>query len=239
MGPRASLAIGAGFLALLLAEFLLLSWYPLHPYVGPAPASSHYVVTSQNASRWIITAGNPLGQLTSFMVFDGWSNVENLFLAVSVVFILLFFVDGESAWILGVGLFVATNLAGILSPTAIYLGPPSNYGVWGLSAATFAPVGSVIVGCARVLSSLTRPKPLPGTLLSAALLGLFVIVGVVMSLGMFGPTIPWGSFHIHLLSFAIGGVSAALVLHRIQIKARFSGRAGFQPIENRCKKRPT
>ena len=215
----------------------MLTLFPLLPYTGPQPVSSSYVITAQNASRWILTAANPLGQFTSFMVFDGGSNVLNLLLSAFMVFVLLFFMDAESAWSAGFGVFITTNLAGILSPTAIYFAPPSNYGSWGMSSATFAPVGFAFIGCLWVLLSMAKPKMLHKEALSVGLLVLFVLLGLVISQGMGGSTITWTVFHVHALSFSIGGIAAALVFWRAQAKAGVFHRPAFRPLESRFPER--
>ena len=126
MKARQSLIMGIGFIILLCAEFLWFSQFKLNPYSGPPPTLSHYVITYQNASRWVITLTNPLGQLTSFLVYDGPDNIITLLVSSLVSGVLLGFAYGSKPWALGLAYFGATNLAGLLSPTAIYLNPPSN-----------------------------------------------------------------------------------------------------------------
>lgn len=128
-------------LALLLAEFYWFSFYPLLPYSGPTPSTPHFVVTYANASQWDITLRNPLGQLTSFLVFDGWNNIWNLMFGVVTVVIFYRSLARNSGWRVSGGLFLVTNLAGLLAPTAIYAWPTSPFASWGLSSATFAPIG--------------------------------------------------------------------------------------------------
>ena len=173
------------------------------------------------------------------MVYDGWSNIFNLILSVFMVTALFFFTDTESVWSVGFGLFAATNLAGLLSPAAIYLSPPTNLGSWGMSSATFASLGFAFVGCIWVLFTITRPKPLPKLELSVALLSLFFLLGLLASAGMGGPIISWTVFRVHLASLAIGGIAAALILRRVQVLPKASGRMAFQPLESRFKKSRT
>ncbi|MDG6919723.1 MAG: hypothetical protein JRN62_09870 [Nitrososphaerota archaeon] len=238
MSPRASQTIGVGFLTLLLVEFLLLSQFPLHPYNGAVPPNPNFDITYQNASRWIITPANPLGQLTSFLVYDGPNNIYTLLFSAFVVAVLFLFVNVDRMWILGPSLFLTTNLAGLVSPTAIYLTPLTNYGNWGMSSATFASLSFALVGCIWVMSSITKPKSTPRVELSVALLSIFIVGGIIESFSMGGPTISWSVFHVHLLSFVIGGLSAALIFRRVQTRAKASSRTAFQPLESRFPKRP-
>ena len=79
-------------LLVLAGEFIWFGVLPLLPYQGPrlpeAPA-----ITCGNASQWVITSCNPLGQATSFLVFDGWNNVETVVVAAFVAGVLSLFVD--------------------------------------------------------------------------------------------------------------------------------------------------
>jgi hypothetical protein len=132
-----------GFIVLLCAEFLWFSQFKLNPYAGPLPTLSRYVITYQNASRWVITLTNPLGQLTSFLVYDGPDNIITLLVSSLESGVLLCFAYGSKPWALGLAYFGATNLAGMLSPTAIYLNPPSNIANWGMSSPTYGALGTV------------------------------------------------------------------------------------------------
>jgi hypothetical protein len=137
--------LSASPLLVLLVEFLGLSFYPLLPYTGPNVHLAVFTVTLENSSRWIITRDNPAGQLTAFLVFDGWTNVENLLLALLTVVASLAWLPLAGRKYLSWSFLAATNLAGLASPSMVYLFPPSNFGSWGMSAATFGALGFAVV----------------------------------------------------------------------------------------------
>jgi hypothetical protein len=240
MSPRKSFAVCAFFLGILITEFLWFSYLPLHPFVGHAPASSHYVITYQNASQWIMSSINPLGQLTSFLVFDDWGNIYTLFISIFMVLVLLLFAYRDDPWLISAGLFVGTNLAGLPSPTAIYLSPPSNLGGWGVYSATFTSLGFAFVGGLWTLhsfASLLKPKPQPVVALLVALLTVFVIGSLILMTSVSGPNVTDSAFHVHLVSLSIGGIMAAVVYGELRARAKVSGRLAFRSLEDGFQRR--
>jgi hypothetical protein len=100
-----------------------------------------------------MTSENPLGQLTSFLVFDGWTNVAVLLFSVATLPLLYWWVRRDAGWRIAGGLFCATNIGGLASPSAIYLSPSTVYGAWGMSSATLASLGFAFAGGAYVVLS--------------------------------------------------------------------------------------
>lgn len=217
----------------LLAEFARLTVSPLLPYKGSQLPVVHSI-TCVNASQWVITPCHPMGQLTSFLVFDGINNVETIVVAAVVVSILSFFIRIEYAWLVTLGFLLVTNLAGVVAPTGIYLAPPMYLADWGMSAASFASLGFAFI-CALWILFSTLPKGSHKAgrdkLLTILLLGL--VLGCLALIPTVNPTVSevnlWlRTLYVHLLSLSIGLLFGGIVLWGIRRDASARGVVAFE-----------
>jgi len=209
-------------LVLLLAEFLFLSYNPLLPYNGPNLHLSTFQVTLENASRWIITRNNPAGQLTAFLVFDGWTNINDLLLAVATVACLLLWVPQDGRKYLDWSFLASTNIAGLVSPSMVYLFPLSDFGNWGMSAATFGALCFGATGSAVVLryafatfatregnTQYRRPRNFLPLFFTLALF--LVSLEYLQGMASADPVVQ----AVHLASAAVGGLVGLAVIAKI------------------------
>lgn len=205
----------------------MLSYHPLLPYKGPQLSLSTYVVTPENASRWIITPENPAGQLTAFLVFDGWTNVDNLVLALATVVSALLWMPRTAGTRLARWLFAATNVCGLLSPSAIYLFAPSNFADWGMSAATFGALGfgvacSGYILCHAFASFLTRTGNAqyrrPRNILPLFATTVLFLLSLEYLQGTANPNVM--VFAVHVTSALIGGLIGLLATVGIKSRER-------------------
>lgn len=217
----------------LLAEFARFTVSPLLPYKGSQLPVVHSI-TCANASQWVITPCHPIGQLTSFLVFDGINNVETIVVAAVVVSILSLFIRIEYAWRVTLGLLLVTNLAGVVAPTGIYLAPPLYLANWGMSAASFASLGFAFICAVWILfSALPKGDHRGGRdkLMTILLLGL--VFGCLALIPTVNPTVSevnlWlRTVYVHLLSLAIGLLFGGIVLWGIRKDASARGVVGFE-----------
>jgi len=134
---------------------------------------------------------------------------------------------------------VATNLAGLVSPSMVYLFPISNFGSWGMSAATFGALGFAAVCSGFILrfafanfatrkgnTDYRRPRnfvPLFITL-TAFLLSLEYLQGIASADQIV--------YAVHSTSALIGGLFGISMMYRIKSDGERSGESLFRlPID--------
>ena len=107
-----------------------------------------------------------------------------------------------------------TNLAGLISPSVIYLFPPNGFASWGMSSATFAALGFGMAGCAYAsLKGLDELKSYaaPYRWYFLALLGLTLFGAALFSLAL-NKSLEVDA--VHATSFLIGLATGSLAIAR-------------------------
>ena len=107
----------------LVAEFVILSVFPL--------SDSYADIKS-----------NPMGILTSYLIFDGWGNIFILVLSTLTFLLAIAFVGAYWRGRLAVTYLVATNLSGVIAGLVYYESVYSFQTGGGMSAATFGALAS-------------------------------------------------------------------------------------------------
>ena len=230
---RKAAALSIVPLLILVGEFLWFGVFQLLPYNGPRLSVVH-AISCANASQWVITPCNPLGQATSFLVFDGWNNVLTIGVAAFIVGVLSLFTTKRYPLLVSLSLFVITNLAGIVAPTAIYFGPASDLADWGMSAAAFGSLGFAFVASLWVLFT-TLPKgghktgrdKLITVLLLVLVLGGLALVTTVTPT-VYNPDLWQRTLYVHLLSLATGLVFGGIVFWGIGRDGKSRGVVAFR-----------
>lgn len=198
----------------LLTEFVLLSIFPL--------PDSYAVIKS-----------NPMGILTSYLIFDDWGNIFTLVWSTMTFLLTMLFVGSYWRGHLAVTYLVATNLAGIFAGFVYFESVYSYQTGGGMSAATFGALtlslGLGVVALANSYSVFHKDVYRQNIRFWALLV--FIIFGVYLNSNAFtGFVAKPASQLIHasgiLVGFLAGTLSIGVIIWRAKSTEHLSASPG-------------